>query len=429
MPMLVVSSLVAVAMVLTSAWSSRAIWFAWFASTVTSWSDLLTYPALLFAGISAWMLVPLRTRMGREQTRLAARSPWELVRAGVVGPCLAAILAMSVSLTIMIAASIVGGAVTTTHVVLTMALWWIGTLGAMCAFVTVGALVGWLIGHDVAVVVAPAVVYLLILVPVYTVNPPPWDVLYAVVAETWSEQTATLLGAAARSVLWSALASAGLLLLAKRLRAAWIAALVASLGVTMGMLDGGRRVPIDGAADVVCQQGRPTVCTRGAFQPGLPRAAAILSEGLRPLPDSLAPQVIGSDPEAHPPGVALDLEFSVSGQTVMPTNLPNRQESLAGLGRAVLDTCRNGASLEQTSAQLAVESWWRSTLGLANDRPVGDLDDPPYLRYEYDPNVDADAVRAKATGLSLITPAQREQWLDAHAAEIRACRLDLSDLP
>lgn len=421
-PVAVVVALVVIGATVAKAVVDAPGWVGWMPSTVTYGAEVAVLLAgTLTSAFSAWMVVPLRTSRTGEWAVVSSRTRAGLVRSAVLVPALTASVAVTLSLGAMVVWSSAAGATPTPAWPQTV-LFWIGTLGAAVAFSTVGGLVGWWLRGPVAVVIAPALVYVLIILPQFTLAPPYWSTLYAVVGESWTENTPTVIGVAARAALWLALASLAVGALAAKRQVLAVALVATSVSVTIGLLDAPARAVIPQASSVVCQEGRPTVCTRGTWVSGLPRSAEIITEGYALLPEALVPQVISSDNGTGSGDTAPEVVFQVVGGFTAPTNVPDRDATLAALGEQVfLSSCQ-----ERSEPQLALVVWWRSSfsLSLTEDARAGDLVPAESL--------DGDGYERVLAGshrVSQLSTADRAVWFTEHADKIASCALTATDLP
>lgn len=416
-----VCCLIAIGAILVRAVVDRTQWVGWMPSTVAYWSDITVLASTVSAALAAWLIVPLRASGSREWVQIGARTRRELVRSAITTAWLTTGIAATAGLIAMAAWSVSMGAELGVAWPQTL-LWWAGTVAATAAFALIGALLAWWIRGVSAIVVAPAVAYLGTLLSLYTMTPPPWDGLYAAVGESWVEMTATVVGSAARLGLWLGVATAIGAVLGDRRRLAWVALMVTSLSLTVGLLNGEARAPIPSAATVVCQKGRPTVCTREPWAAGLARSTQIIGEGYALLPDTLVPAEVGSDAGASSTGARPAVIFLVSGGTVVPTNLPQREATLADLGQQIL-LSRCTSSVE---GAMTLYVWWRLTLGISLDKAVRPGDAVPALTLT--PAQLASATR-QAEVIQAWPAATRQAWFEEHATAIRECRLNPADLP
>lgn len=401
--------------------SDAPAWAGWIPATVAYWADTSVLASMGGAVLSAWLVLPLRTRRGGEWVQIGARTRGELVRSAILVPGLATTAGATLALLAMVGYSVAMGG--DPRVAWPQAvLWWAGTVVAINAFSVIGGLLAWWMKSPVVLVVAPALVYLLVLLPLYTLTPPPWSALYAVVAESWTEMTPTVLSTTARAGLWLGLAVAGGALLAGQRKAAWVALMVSSLSLTVGLFDAPGRSQIPEAPQVVCIEGRPAVCTRETWAAGLSQSSAIISQGYALLPDDLVPAVIGSDSGAGPRGITPAEVFQVEGGVSAPTNLPDRSSTLAALGDHVLI----GNCSEVGDAQQILLIWWRQALNLPLDESVRAGDFVPQKQLT---PADFEPFLARAETFGELPAGVRSRWFTTHASQIRDCSLSVADLP
>lgn len=413
-------SVVVAGAVLVRAGVDASAWSGWLPSTVVYWSDVAVLSSIGAAAFCGWMVLPLRSRRTGEWVRVSARTRRELVTSAIITSSSTTALGVTAALLMMVGWSLRTGAGPVLQP--TMVLWWVGTVATIATFASLGGLLAWWMRHLVVLVVAPALTYLALLLPLYTLELPPWSFLYASVADSWTELIPTVTGAAARAGLWLGLAFTAAALLGGRRSAAWVAAILSSLSLTVGLFVAPARTTIPGAATVVCSNGQPIVCTRGPWQAGLDKTAAIIGEGFAALPGELIPAVVSSDPDAAPPGTRPDLVFQASGGVSAPTNLPDRDSTLAALGDVVLTSgCRQAGQ-----AQLTLLIWWRLTSRLPLDEAVRPGDFVPETQLTPE---DYQVGLRQAEALDRLPRGARDQWFTSHAAEIRSCSLTVADLP
>ena len=414
-------TLVVTGAVLVRAGVDAPAWSGWLPSTVVYWSDIAVLSSVGAATFCGWMVLPLRSRRTGEWVRVSARTRRELVASAIVISSATTAAGASAALLMMVGWSIWTGA-DSTVLLPRLVLWWVGTVAAITAFASLGGLLAWWMRNLVVLVVAPALTYLALLLPLYTLEPPPWSFLYATVAESWTEIVPTLAGVIARAGVWLGLAATTAALLSGRRSAAWLAAMLASLSLTVGLFVAPARTTIPEAAGVVCANGQPTVCTRAPWQAGLDKTAAIIGEGYAALPAPLIPKVIGSDPDAAPLGTKPNLIFQASGGVSAPTNLPNRASTLAALGDAVFTNhCQ-----QVGQAQLTLLMWWRLASHLPLNKAVRPGDFVPETQLTPQ---DYQRGLRQAETLDGLPRQARDQWFTSHAAGIRGCSLTVADLP
>lgn len=406
--------------VLVRAGVDAPAWSGWLPSTVVYWADIAVLASMGAAVLCGWMVLPLRSRRTGDWVRVSARTRPELVASAIVLSSTTTAAGVTVALLSMIGWSVWTGAGLVA--VPSLVLWWIGTVAVISTFASFGGLLAWWIPRLVILVVAPALAYVALILPLYSLELPPWSFLYAAVSESWTEVMPALAGIICRVGLWLGLALMAAALLGGRRSTAWLVAMLASLSLTVGLFLAPAYTAIPHAATVVCTKGQPTVCTRAPWEAGLDKSAAIIGEGFAALPAPLIPALVSTDPDAAPAGAKPDLVFQASGGVSAPTNLPDRASTLAALGEAVFTSqCR-----QVGQAQRTLLTWWRLTSRLPLDKAVRPGDFVPKTQL-----TPADYQRSlqQANTLNQLPREARNQWFIRHATALRDCSLTVTDLP
>lgn len=419
-------AVIAVGIAVAATLPSRAGWSGWLPETFSKTQDLsLAIGLLAPAMLVAWMASPLRDGSTSDLIALGVRTRAEtsvylrrviLGAAGVVTvvPSVA-VLALDAVLLRSAGTHAFGSA----HVLL-WGLWLAGTFAAAVALLTCAALIGRWLRSVIAVVLAPFVVFALLSVPLMTVDVPMFGAVLAEQQRSWLEAEPSAASAVARLVLWGGLALTTAYWLAGRARWARGGLLVASLGLTLGLIVGPSMVTNPEAVRTVCDPGSggaPRVCTMGAFEAGLPRYAAAVREGAAALPDALIPTVIRAEslgPSSDPRVLAVP---QPGGDENM-SNVPVRKQVLLAMGESVFThACTTESGFTE---QLALQLWWLKTLGISPEDAHQPWEPPVVSLMD---NAQRAALERRIAALDRMDSSVRETWFAAHEKEIRTCTL------
>ncbi|WP_125777518.1 hypothetical protein [Antribacter gilvus] len=392
-------------------------------ATVGYWSDVAMVFSMVGAGLGAWLTVVQRQDRHREWAAAGSRTQWERVRHVVLACASSVATSMTASLLVGVVLTMSAGGDPWVGLG-TSVLWWYGTVIAGVAFALLGALVGWWTRHLVAVVVAPALTYCLVVAPMMTLDPPLWSGLAAAQGLSWIEVAPSTTSVVLRAIFWSSM----VVLLAcalggvRRLQAGFAVAL--SLTTSFGMLEGPVLRPIEGATDVVCVGEGPTTCTTRPWAAGLNRFADVLGQGLALVPPALAPPLISTSLAAGRAPEDSGLVVEPVGGTTAPTNRLDRDATLVNFGEGLFAAeCSAGSD---PLAMASLLTWWRLELGIPVDRPV--LPGDAVLATILEPG-DYRVVVESAGRMLALDPERRLEWLESHAEKVRTCSLTMSDLP
>lgn len=412
--------------------TSARQWWGWSPDMVNAWIDACMGLLLVGATVGAWAVLPVFSRelsdriaLGvQERSHIALRSAVTVV-VWMCGAGLILILAA-------VAVAAITQSLTEVPVVKTI-LWIASGLLIITFAVIVGVVVASLVKHSAAVLLAPLAVYTIYLVPAYTLDPPAWGDIPISMGYLWYTSTPSHLILMLRVCFWACMVGGlvwGVLVL-RRMRAI-VSLAVASSVVIVASSFGAERDEIAGALDVECVpvDGHQAVelCGIGIYEQGLPRHAAILSEGLDLLPAEYVGSAVFSDPDAlveGEPDSFLLASISRLGHE-SPTNLADRNKTLASMGMVVLGEEDCTDATQGGDAMLMLHYWWTDELGLdleGGDAPTGV---EPYSQF-VDPAVVAQA-QDNAREFSERTDQQRLNALQENRGDILTCEATVDAL-
>lgn len=407
-------------------------WWGWTPDMVNGWIDACMEILLIGSAVGAWVVLPVFSRGLSDRIAQGVRGRSRIaLRAAVT----VTLWMWGAGLILIVSAFAVAAAtqsLTVVPVVKTF-LWVFSGLAIIAFSIVLGVVMSAVIKHVAAVILAPLAVYVIYLLPAYTVDPPVWGDIPISMGYLWYTSTPSLLILLMRVIFWVSMVGVlvwGVLSI-RRVRAIVSLAVASSVFIVASSV-GAERDEIAGALDVGCvpvdEHPAIELCGIGIYAHGLPRHATILSEGLDLLPDEYVGSTVLADPDATVEGGPDDfLLASIDRRGYeAPTNLADRGKTLVGMGIAVLggeactDATRGG------DAMLMLHYWWADELGLdleGGDAPTGV---EPYSQV-LDPAVVAQA-QDNAHAFAGRTNQQRLDALQANREDILACEASVDAL-
>lgn len=417
-PAVLTSSLVASVATFIKVWVDAPSWIGWAPLTVSTWSDIVLVPASVLSGCLSWLAVGLRSPQQREAQALSGRPRRQIVNHLIVAALAGSAVLSIVTLTGMhVATAIIGGDLR--EELGRSVLWFIGTFAAMVAFALLGACLGWWIRRLLAVVVAVGATYLGMTIPFFILDSPAWSGLYAAQAFPWTERLPSMMTAGLRLAFWAlAAVLVACWLCGQRKTSRWLA-----LGMGGVVILASLQVPVyvrsSEAVDVVCRGQDTPVCSPRFAAAGLDEMEKFVREANELLPSSERIDAVRVTPVIPRSAMGVKefarvVTWAPSAGFSSPTNLPDRQNTLAALGEQLLmESCRKSeAERDESLSESPVYTllvWWRTELGIPLDRQVspGDLAPAMVLMPE-----------------QLATHQQRVRDLQSLSAEERSARLE-----
>lgn len=407
-------------------------WWGWSSDMVNVWIDAYLGILLMGATVGAWVVLPVFSRrlsdritLGvRERSRIALRAAATVVLWMWGAGLLLIAGAFGVSA---VARSLTGVSVVKT------VLWIVAGLVIIAFAVVLGVVLSALVKHVTSVILAPLAVYVVYLVPAYTLEPPTWGDIPISMGYLWYTSTPSLLILVLRVIFWVSMVGLFVwgVLSIHRVRAIVSLAVASSVFIVASSF-GAERDEITGALDVDCVpvDAHPAVelCGIGIYAQGLPRHASILSDGLDILPDGYVGSTVFADPDAMLLGEPDDfLLASISRlRHESPTNLADRGKTLVGMGAVVLGEEECTDVTPGDDAMLMLHYWWTDELGLdldGGDSPSGMVSYSQLL----EPEVIAQA-QDNAHAFAALTYQQRLNALQENRDDILTCEATVDAL-